>query len=253
MKKTLTLLLLGLASFSYAQTNWAIKSIKSPTEIQSTATGTSFDIIVECQNMGTKTIKAGDSITFSMLLIDLASSQILLQYPANAASGNRLITLATEDILPDATYDLSFKNLNVSTYLLYSRAMRMGVSSFIFNRSNPIVDTDSSNNSNFIDLTWWNIDANGVSVNEVDFDNNVSVYPNPAKDVMNISVLKAEYAKTKIELVDMMGKAVLSEQMNSNFTKEGYQLNVSGIENGLYFLKVTNGEEVSTTKVTISH
>ena len=42
-----TFLLIALTNLSFAQVDWAIKSIKSPTELESTSTGTSFDLIVE--------------------------------------------------------------------------------------------------------------------------------------------------------------------------------------------------------------
>ena len=53
MKKIFTLLLITFTSISFAQVDWAIKSIKSPTELESTASGTTLALTIECENKGT--------------------------------------------------------------------------------------------------------------------------------------------------------------------------------------------------------
>ncbi|PCJ64606.1 MAG: hypothetical protein COA58_12780 [Bacteroidetes bacterium] len=253
MKKTLTLLLVALTSLSFAQVDWAINSVKSPTNINSTSSGTSFDIVLECENKGTDTIQPGDSIIFNMLLIDLETSNVWLQYPANAASGNYSIVIATEQILPGATYDITQTGLSTSLIVRDSRNMRMGINTYLFDRSNPIIDDDSTNNSTFRDLIWFNEYGNGVSVNEVKYNGDIAAYPNPANDILNVEITHTQISGVKLELVDLTGKTVVSHQVEDVFSTIAYQINVSAVENGIYILKVTNGDEILTTKVTVSH
>ena len=53
--------------------------------------------------------------------------------------------------------------------------------------------------------------------------------------------------------MDLTGKAVVRNDEVNIITPNSYNLNTEGLENGIYILKVTNGDEVSTTKVTVSH
>ncbi len=252
MKKTLTLLLLLVASSSFAQLDWSIKSIKAPTELESTTSGTDLNLILECENVGTDTVFAGDTLAFNMFLLDIATSNLLLQYPANAASGNLALTLVTENVAPGATYDLS-SDLTTALIVRNSREVRLGFNAYVFSRTNPLVDVDSSNNSTFTDITWWNQYRDGVSVNEVNYNDNISVWPNPANNELSVEVLQASVNDTKIELVDLTGKVVLSKVVSDIMQEGAFKLDVSSINNGLYIVKITSGEETSTTKVSIAH
>ena len=253
MKKTLTFLLVALASVSYAQIDWAIKSVKSPTELESTSSGTKFTVVLECENKGSETVKAGDTIAFNMLLIDIAGQSIILEYPPRASSGNLVLSLVTEDIAPGATYDLSLPELSTTAIVRNSLEVRLGFSSYLFNRTTLPNDVDSSNNVNFRDITWWNEYRNGVSVSELSYDKNIAVYPNPANDVLNVEIQKADIQNTTIELVDLTGKVIISEKVADVFAEGAFKLNVTDVQNGLYIVRVTSGDEISTTKVNIAH
>ena len=70
---------------------------------------------------------------------------------------------------------------------------------------------------------------------------------------MNVQVFAAQANAVSIELMDLTGKAVVRNDEVNTITPNSYNLNTEGLENGIYLLKVTNGDEVSTTKVTVSH
>lgn len=64
-------------------------------------------------------------------------------------------------------------------------------------------------------------------------DNLISVYPNPVKEVVNISVKDNSTIKT-IELYDIQGR-LLQTQLVNNISSE---LNLSSRANGMYFIKI---------------
>jgi hypothetical protein len=66
--------------------------------------------------------------------------------------------------------------------------------------------------------------------------NNVLVYPNPAKDKINIVGKNIK----KVEIVNLNGQIVKSRTINS----ENYIIDVSDLSKGLYFIKINNGREV---------
>ncbi|MCG2418198.1 Omp28-related outer membrane protein [Aequorivita sp. F47161] len=73
---------------------------------------------------------------------------------------------------------------------------------------------------------------------------NVTIYPNPAKDEINIS--NAENAEIKI--YDVLGKMIFS----MNNIEMNQQLNVAKFETGTYFIKISKDNSVTTKRFLIS-
>ncbi|RZJ67839.1 MAG: T9SS type A sorting domain-containing protein [Flavobacterium sp.] len=69
-----------------------------------------------------------------------------------------------------------------------------------------------------------------------------SYFPNPAKDVVTI---RLEEAADGIQLFDINGKLVFSQSQKAS----EYQLDLSGIPNAIYYLKVSVGEKILTGKI----
>ncbi|MCR4964478.1 MAG: choice-of-anchor J domain-containing protein [Bacteroidales bacterium] len=83
----------------------------------------------------------------------------------------------------------------------------------------------------------------GTGVN--DFNNNVSVYPNPATDVLNVS---ANSNIQSVEIMNLMGQTVQSYNANDLFT----QINISSLSNGMYMVRVNTENGVINHKFTVA-
>ncbi|HTF04856.1 MAG TPA: PKD domain-containing protein, partial [Bacteroidia bacterium] len=68
------------------------------------------------------------------------------------------------------------------------------------------------------------------------------VYPNPANDVLVINLNAS--ANSTVEVFDITGKAVLTEQQSG----QKLLINVSGLAEGMYVLRVTNASGVSVSR-----
>ena len=79
----------------------------------------------------------------------------------------------------------------------------------------------------------------GIDENEVMF----AIYPNPAKDFININTNAVKY---DYQLINSLGQVVISGTANGE-----YQLNISGINKGVYFLKVIADGEARINKLTV--
>jgi hypothetical protein len=74
-----------------------------------------------------------------------------------------------------------------------------------------------------------------VDVEETNIKNEIKVFPNPAKSVIQFSI--SEFGNYDVEMFDMKGKVLLKS--NSSLTD---RLNTSNIANGIYFIRFTNTE-----------
>ena len=84
------------------------------------------------------------------------------------------------------------------------------------------------------------------NVTEVAQAQTVSVYPNPSNTgVLNVLVS----TNATVELLDMNGKLVISQNVNANVKQE---INVDNLANGVYTIRIQNNEFLSTSKVVIN-
>jgi hypothetical protein len=83
-----------------------------------------------------------------------------------------------------------------------------------------------------------------IGINEVN-ENVVSIYPNPANDVVNV---KMNTTINKIEVVSLNGQIVAESLINNN---EG-SINISTIANGMYFLRIETANGITMNKIQIS-
>lgn len=81
--------------------------------------------------------------------------------------------------------------------------------------------------------------------------NNFSIYPNPASEILNISIAKElDLTNAKISLVDISGRIILNQSINSTETT----INIKHLPSGVYVLKLRLEDEISTfKKITISN
>ena len=74
-------------------------------------------------------------------------------------------------------------------------------------------------------------------------DDKLSVYPNPARGVINLKVAGDGSKVTLVEITDVLGKVV--------YSSKHYQstINLSNHVTGTYFIRVNNNSKITTTKV----
>ena len=84
-----------------------------------------------------------------------------------------------------------------------------------------------------------------VGINEVENNLGITVFPNPANEVINISLNK-EVSAT-LSLLDVSGKVVRTQTLNGISTS----INTASLNSGVYFITINDGTSVSTQKVVI--
>ena len=96
-------------------------------------------------------------------------------------------------------------------------------------------------------LSEWSGSINATTTN-VGIDSwlagSVSLYPNPAKEVVNVqcTMNNVQWDGATVEVYDVYGKLLQTVEMSSEITT----LNVSGLADGMYFVRVTTDRGVVT-------
>ena len=97
----------------------------------------------------------------------------------------------------------------------------------------PLLEMEYENNGNVTYVAWQKTSP-FVGVNEMNAKPMFSLYPNPAKDKINLSTDKIE--NSVISIFDITGKQVKSIDFNTS----NISLNINDLDAGVYFYSVSN-------------
>ncbi len=117
----------------------------------------------------------------------------------------------------------------------YDNYYKRDVEPFV-NDGYPIIDTEK--------IPAFDIGGT-IGVKETNTDNNISVYPNPAKDFVKVSTDNGQ--QTTVKIYNTLGMLVEEFEMNS----DEIEINVSDYKSGIYFINISNEEYNVTKKIVI--
>jgi hypothetical protein len=80
---------------------------------------------------------------------------------------------------------------------------------------------------------------------------NFSIYPNPAHDKITVSIDVKENSNFTIQMSDVSGRAILSENNSAVSGLNIYELNLSHLSKGIYIMEVIAANESWKTKVVV--
>lgn len=69
-----------------------------------------------------------------------------------------------------------------------------------------------------------------------------TIYPNPAQDILNINIKDNSTNQYRVTIFDIYGKTYLDRSLDESY------IDISTINNGVYFIRITDNQRVSTTK-----
>ena len=110
-----------------------------------------------------------------------------------------------------------------------------------YNNNGDPTDDDTNMNS----IPDYLESAVALSVSEFDF-NGFSMFPNPAKDVLNIQLNNISNAN--LSIYDIQGKLIVEQSVSQ---EQNLELNVSDLQSGMYFVKLNTGTKELVKKLII--
>lgn len=92
-----------------------------------------------------------------------------------------------------------------------------------------------------------NISTSTLSINESVPLRSITIYPNPAKDIFYVNIGNPENEEFSLTIYNAIGAVVKSEKLKQN----NQQINISGLNNGIYLVEVNSENMHKTEKLII--
>jgi PKD repeat protein len=90
-----------------------------------------------------------------------------------------------------------------------------------------------------------------VSVAGVEKESGFVVYPNPSTGLFYVELVKVSEPTATVQVMDAVGSVVLTTTVK-DLQANGGKVNLSGMANGMYFVKLTSSNAVGVQKIQIS-
>ena len=108
----------------------------------------------------------------------------------------------------------------------------------------------SKDTSDWSDM--WNYKIAATSIDESGFDNsNIQIYPNPASDVFFIKFESKYPMSVHVSLMDLLGQVLIDEDIHFEKGNNKKQINLQGLNNGIYLVKLQKENRQFVTKIVI--
>lgn len=89
-----------------------------------------------------------------------------------------------------------------------------------------------------------------TGINDLNFDATFNIFPNPAKDYVNVKLQNEANANCKIQIVNSIGQIAQEIDLGSD-SEITRNISVSNLNSGIYIVKTTLGDKVSVRKLII--
>jgi hypothetical protein len=112
----------------------------------------------------------------------------------------------------------------------------------------------NASGTNFRSISGADVDAEeNVNIEKVNAMDVLSLFPNPASTSLTVNFFTPNQQNSTIEIYDMIGKVVSTQVINSQEGFNAQDLDITGLNNGVYFLKMTQSEKSTVKKFVVKH
>ena len=92
--------------------------------------------------------------------------------------------------------------------------------------------------------------TSGLELDEL-VEARVTVYPNPTSENANVAITLTKSEEVKLELINALGQTVYFNSSKMSVGQNRVKLPVANLSGGMYFLNLTNGDEVIVKKLNL--
>ncbi len=167
--------------------------------------------------------------------------------------------------LPTANYTLQVKDsantIVLASYSAPLQTLGLQNQALVVVASGFLNPANNSNSTNTFGL-WVALSAGGplvqlsssVGISTIKKSEKIKIYPNPTSDIVTVEIELSKSDNLRIEMLDVTGKIIYSRELGKqNAGLINSTIDVSQISNGLYVLKVIQGNEQKTNTISVNH
>jgi len=246
MKKLPVLVLLFLCSFLTANAQRYADldaTLLSPLPNDTIITDESFDIVLKVINKGPDTLRVDDT---AQLVLEFDGSPIL--FSIGGGPSIPYLPYVGADINPG---DTALVGISFTLFSGWDLGTTNFCARFIpFNGADPIQDTILTNNGGCANVL---VSDGSTAVYNVKQTNQVvSVYPNPAKDMVHIKTTLIKPEQLMLSIVNIMGQTVLKQDLGLKASgQQDIPVNINQLPKGIYGYQLMIGAEVQKGKLQV--
>ncbi len=170
---------------------------------------------------------------------------------------NNMKEIGTETIVPlglngvfnGGSYELKFSNQNTFTNAEVFLKDKFINKTYDLKSINNLFFTVTADSNSFGENRFelvFSKSATGLST-ELTSSNNFIVFPNPANNVLNLSLTTTKEDNYSYSIFNQLGAEVSNGQLDFN-SKRTHALNIENLNSGVYFIQVKNGKSTQTIK-----
>ena len=159
----------------------------------------------------------------------------ILEYQVNFASDNNFTDMIVDDIIPST--DNSF-----IVPLVLDKETKY------FWRVRAVNGLDSSGWS----PVWSFTTLPPVGIEEPGLAGKVNIYPNPVKDNLYVQLADKKVLSISLSITDLLGKTVISKDIRLEYLNDVEKIDVSTLKDGIYMVRISDGENIYTRKILIN-
>ena len=79
--------------------------------------------------------------------------------------------------------------------------------------------------------------------------NNLSIYPNPSRDIFNVSFTSIAKQDLRVRIMNVIGEEIVSENLEQFIGEYTKQIDLATYTKGIYFLELTTNNGVINKKL----
>lgn len=246
MNKIPVLILLFLCTFLTANAQRYADleaTLLSPLNNDTAFIDESFDIVLQVINNGVDTFRATDSAQF---VLEFDGSPIL--FSVGGGPSLPYLPYSGAEIVPGDTALVGF------SFTLFS-GWDLGTTQFCarfipYNATDSITDTVLTNNGGCANILIYEY-GTGISA-FTELDKSITVYPNPARDIIHIKAIATKTEHIMFSLVNIMGQTVLKQDLGLKSAGEvDVPVNLNNIPRGVYGYQLIIGSEIKKGKLMV--
>ena len=95
----------------------------------------------------------------------------------------------------------------------------------------------------------WTQPGGSVKIGNGTAINNLAIYPNPSRDVFNISFTSQEIQNLKVRVLNLIGEELVSDNLEHFIGEYTKQINLTQNAKGIYFLEIETNDGVINKKL----